>query len=164
MELLSHSCRFRDAEFRELGFNDVIHFVFAAIVGDPDRVLDGIRIRPAMANDRNSLDAKQRSAAIFRIIKPPAKRAECLLSENVSDFRGNRLLQFLPEHGGERFDKAFAQLQRDVAGETIADDNVDLTFENVAAFTVADEVDRGKLQRLERFLREFVSLRVFLTD
>ena len=39
----------------------------------------------------------------------------------------------------------FAQLQRDVAGESVADDDIDIAFENVAALNVADEIDRRRL-------------------
>ena len=44
------------------------------------------------------------------------------------------------------FDQAFADFQGDVADEAVADDHVHVAAENVAAFDVADEVERKLLQ------------------
>ncbi len=64
----------------------------------------------------------------------------------------------------DRFDESFAQLQRDVAGEPVADDDVRFTGVDVAPFDVADEGDRRGLQELMRFARQLVPLGLFFTD
>src|SRR5207302_1731532 len=86
------------------------------------------------------------------------------LGQNVADLSLNGLAQFLSEHGGKRFDQAFAQLERDVAGEAIADNDVDFTFENVPAFHVTDKVQRRQLEGLERLFGQLVSLCVLFAD
>src|SRR3990172_7300462 len=85
---------FREAEFVEFRFDILIHVVLAEFVRDPDGILDGIRLGAAMADNRDSLHAKQRRAAVFGIIQPAPELLKSLLSEDVADLRGKRLFQF----------------------------------------------------------------------
>ena len=61
-------------------------------------------------------------------------------------------------------DQPFAHLQRDVAGEAVADDHVGVAGVDVAPFDVADEVDRRVLEQLVRLARQIVALALFLAD
>ena len=136
------------SEFREFLFDGLIHVVLAELVGDTDGILDRVSIGPAVANDGDSLDPEQRRAAVLRIIQPPLESAKRILGKDVADLCRQRLLKFLAEHRDERFDQSFTEFQRDVAREPVTNDNVDFAFENVAAFDVADEIDRRELRDL----------------
>ena len=136
------SCTSGQSEFHEFLFDGVIHVVFAELVRNTNGILDRIGIGPAVTDDRDSLDPEQRRAAEFGIVQPPLERAKCILRKNVANLRRQRFLKFLAEHRDERFDQSFAEFQRDVSGESVTDDDVDIALENVAAFDVADEVDR----------------------
>ena len=78
--------------------------------------------------------------------------------------RYDRLPQFGLEQTHNRFDQTFAGLQNHVAGETVADDYVNVAGKNVTAFDVADEVDRRILHQLQRLFGQIVSLDVFFAD
>src|SRR6187549_3439263 len=117
-----------------------------------------------MAHDGDSFYSKQRCTAVFRVIETASESVECVLCEDVSNLGGERLLKFLAEHRPECFDKTFAEFQADVAGETIAHDDIDFAFEDVAAFDVPNKIDWRTLQILERFLGQLVSFRVLFAD
>ena len=59
-----------------------------------------------------------------------------------------------PEIAGQRL----AALEQHVADEAVADDDVDIVGEDVAAFDVADEVEPGLLEHLERLARQLRAL------
>src|SRR5436190_12675668 len=152
------------SQLRKLSFDRIVYVVFAELAGDANGILNRIRIRPAMTDNGNSLDAKQRSAAEFGIIQTPLERAKRVLRENSADLCRKSAVQFLAEHFDERFEQSFAEFQRDVSRETIADNHVDITFEDVSTFDVANEIDGSKPQGFECFLRQLVPFRVFFTD
>ena len=131
--------------------------MLAEVVGNPHGVLNGVGIRAPVAHDGDAFEAQQWRAAVLGIVQAPFEFAKGLFCEDIADFSCNRFLQFLTEHCGECLDQAFAQLQRDVAGETVADDDVDVPLENIAPFDITDKVDRRALQRFERFLGQLVS-------
>ena len=72
--------------------------------------------------------------------------SKCILSEDVSNLCGKRLLEFLAEHRAERFDQTFAEFQADIAGEAVAHNNIDFAFENISSFDISDEIDRRALE------------------
>ena len=51
----------------------VVDLAARKLRGDPDRVLDSIRVRTAMANDAHAFDPQQGGAAKLRVIDPLAK-------------------------------------------------------------------------------------------
>ena len=61
-------------------------------------------------------------------------------------------------------DDPFADLQRDVAGEAVADDDVGFAGVDVAALDVADESHRRRLEQLVRLARQLVALALFFAD
>src|SRR5439155_15974148 len=132
----------RDSQLCEFCFNDVIHLMSAELVCYADSVLDCVCVRTPVANDRNSLDAQEGSTAVFGVIETMLELPEGILREDGADFRRERLLQFLLEHGCERFVYSFAQFQCDIAGKTVTDDDIHITCENIASFDVLDEIDR----------------------
>src|SRR5678815_623480 len=148
----------RESEFQELLLNGVIDIVLAELARDADSVFDGVGIGSAVAHDGNPLNSGQRCAAVLRIVEPALESAKCVLSEDGSNFRRKGAMQFLSKHRNERFEQSLTKFQSDVSRESVADNHIDITFEDIAAFNIADEVDGRLAKRLERLLREFVSL------
>ncbi len=74
---------------------------------------------------------------------------------------GRQLLVEQPLH---RFDQAFADLQGDVAGKTVAHDHIGLTRVHVAAFDVPDKPHRRRLEELVRIARQLVALAFLCPD
>ncbi len=64
----------------------------------------------------------------------------------------------------DRFDQSFADLERDVAGEPVADDDVRVPGVDMASFDVADEIDRRALQQTVRVARQLVPLLFLLAN
>ena len=59
-------------------------------------------------------------------------------------------------------DQALTDLQHDVSGKSIADDDVGVPGVDVSALDVADEADRGLFQQLVRLASQLVALALFL--
>src|SRR6266700_568842 len=59
---------------------------------------------------------------------------------------------------------ALGGLESDVSDETIGHDHVHIAAVNVAAFDVADEIQRKLLQQLEGLASQFISLSLFFAD
>src|SRR5206468_6845586 len=55
-------------------------------------------------------------------------------------------------------------LQRDVSDESVADDHVRPSVEDVSTLYVPDEIQRAGFKELQGFLGELVALRVFFPD
>src|SRR5262245_29414653 len=98
MRFLIDPSRACNPQFRELRFNNAIHIVLAELVCNPDSVLNGVRVRAAVANDRDSLHAEQWSSAILGIIETMLELTEGILREDRADFRRKRFLKLLFQH------------------------------------------------------------------
>ena len=64
----------------------------------------------------------------------------------------------------DHLDEPFADLQRDVAGEPVADDHVGRSAVDVARLDVADERERRRLQQPVRLARQLVALGFLFAD
>ena len=99
-----------------------------------------------------------------RVIQPPAKVVERPPRKQRAHLGRHRAGQRLAQHVAHKPAHAFAGLQRHVAHKAVADDHVGLAAEDVAAFNVADEVDRQRLQQRKRLARQVVALGLFFAD
>ena len=81
-----------------------------------------------------------------------------------SDTRGEGARQLLDEERFHRVHQPFADLQRHVPGESIADDDVRLAAVDVARLHVPDEAERRCLEQAVRFARQLVALAFLLAD
>ena len=64
----------------------------------------------------------------------------------------------------DHVDQAFAHLERHVADEAVADDDVDVAAVDVAAFHVADEVEVQALEQRRGGAGQVVALVFFFAD
>src|SRR5438552_6577999 len=142
----------------------VIHVVSVKVKGHADGVLDGARRGTSVTNDRRSLHPQERHTPVLGIVdllaKPPERRA----GQEVPEPRPDRLPDLLPQEMENRLGGAFDRLQRDVADEAVADNDVGLAIEDIAPFNVADEVEGRLLQDPEGLPCDLVALGVLLAD
>ena len=129
-----------------------------------DGVAHRLRRRAAVTDDAQARDAEQRRAAVLRIVDALAEAPERPPRQQVAHLARERALQLLAEQLLDHLDQALAQLQRDVAGEAVAHDDVGLAREHVAGFDVADERERRRFEQLVRLARQLVALAFFLAD
>ena len=129
-----------------------------------DGVAHRLGRRAAVTDDAEAVEAEERRAAVLGVVDAPAEAAERLARQQVADARAERRRQLVVQQALDRLDQPFADLQRDVAGEAVADDDVDVAGVDVAPLDVADEVDRRVLEQLVRLARQLVALALFLAD
>ncbi len=73
-------------------------------------------------------------------------------------------LEFLTQVSAEHLCEPFGSLQRDVADETVAHDDIGDTFVDVVALDVAMKIEPAAAQQLACLPHHFVTLDVFLAD
>ena len=76
----------------QLACNPLIDSTLGEIFGYPDGVPNCLRIRAAMTNYADPVEAEQRSAAIFRIVHAFLEIVKSALREISADFPRNRSL------------------------------------------------------------------------
>jgi hypothetical protein len=111
-----------------------------------------------VADDAATLDPEQRRAAVFGGVDAPPDGVEGPPRERRAELAQRRARQLFPDELHQGLGQRFARLQRHVAGEAAHDDHVGPAAEDVSAFHVADEVQRGALQHLVDLAREVVAL------
>ena len=118
-----------------------------------------------MADDGDAGDAEQRRAAVLRVVDAAAEAPERPPRQQRADPHRERARQLLAQQVLDDLDEPFADLQRDVAGEAVADDHVGVAAVDVAPFDVADEVDSGDAFSSRCASRvSSLPLRLFLAD
>ena len=60
--------------------------------------------------------------------------------------------------------QTFAHFQRDVADETVADNDVGISGINIAAFHIADEMNGQRLEQRSRRAGQLIALVLFFAD
>src|SRR5688572_2478858 len=117
-----------------------------------------------MPDEAQAVDAEERRAAELRRVDAAGESSEGGTRQHRPEARGGRRRQFLAQHRPDRADDAFADLQRDVAGEAVADDDVRLALEQVTGLDVADERQPAGLEGAERLAGELIALERLLAD
>ena len=128
------------------------------------RVLERERVGRAVALDHHALEPDQRRAVV-------AARVDASLERVQSRQRGERDHlakdvpgKFLAQEIAEHLRESLRSLERDVADESIADDDVGRALVDVVALDIAVEVEVGCFQQLGGLLDHIVALDVFLAD
>src|SRR3984957_9848253 len=114
----------------------------AEVAGHAYSVFNGVGIRAAVRDDGNSSNAQKRSTTGFRRVRAFAKIVEGLLGQSVADLRFQGAFDGLFQHALNVLHESFADFQRDVPDEAVANDHVHVATKDVAAFHVAREIQR----------------------
>ncbi len=128
----------------EGGFDAGVDLGLGELGGDADAVHDRLLVRRAVADDADAAHAEQRRAAVLGVVEALLEVVEGLAREQRADLRGDGGLERLAQQRADQFGGALAGLEGDVADEAVADRDVGVAVEEVAAFDVADEVDAAK--------------------
>ena len=92
-----------------------------------------------MADDGDTVDAKERRAAVLGVIDAAAEAPKRTPRQERSNPHGDRTRQLLAQERFHHLDDTLADLQRHVPGEPVADDDVCLAAVDVAGLDVADK-------------------------
>src|SRR5437588_6601850 len=130
--------------------------------GHTDGVFYRIGIGTSMANHADAAHTQKRRATILRIIDLPLQAFERPLRKLCPDLRKNRAFQRLLQQIEDRNRQTFANLQSDVAYETIAHNHVHAAGKKISAFDVPYEMHRTLLQQSIDLAGQHVALDFFL--
>src|SRR3954454_25064780 len=141
-----------------------VHLLFNGLARDAECVLDRERRACAVRNNANAVYPKKRTAAVLFIIRLIPNRSNGILREERADFAHPCTHKLVLEPLKHRDSDRFTRFQDNVSNESVAHDNFDRIFKEMAAFYVADEVKRTWFQHLEYFLRQFRALDILVAE
>src|SRR5436305_7552592 len=81
-----------------------------AFRSDADGILDGVRVRRAMADDGYAFQPKQRRASVLGVIEPSLEVVEGFPREQIADLARDGLLQRLFHHRAHRRNQSLGNL------------------------------------------------------
>src|SRR5205085_5719130 len=127
---------------------------------EADRVRDRTPRRGAVGDDDEAAEAEQIGAAVGVGIEPPAEPIRRRPDQETAELAARRGRDLLAERVEERLDRPLEELQADVAGEAVGDDDVGGAGEELAALDVALEAQVALGEEPVRLERELVPLLV----
>ena len=110
--------------------------------GHANRVLDGGAVGRAVTDDGDALESEQRRSAVLGVVEALLEVLEGRTRQQIAHLAGDGGVQRLLENGAHRLDQSLADLERDIAHKAIADDDVGASVVKVAAFDIAQKVER----------------------
>src|ERR1700730_1555731 len=149
---------------RELLFDLFVHARAGESRSHANRVFHGVGVRTAVANHADASDTQQRRAAVLRVINRLSQRLEGAFRKHRAHLREDGSVQRLFQQTENLKRQAFANLQRDIPHESVADNDVHLSRKKIAAFDISYEMHGAFLQAGEHFARQLVALDLFFTD
>src|SRR6476659_4875805 len=141
-----------------------VHFLFNGLGGDAQRVLNRQRRASTVRDDANAIYPEKRTTAVLFIIRLILNRSNGILREECADFSHPCKHELVRERLKHRHRDRFACFQDNVANESVAHDNFNRIFKEMAAFYVANEVERTWFQHLEYFLGQFGALNIVVAE
>ena len=152
--------------------NAIVHPVQQAvasrIIGPVQRLLESKGIGGAMALEHQAAQAEQRGAVVAAMIDPRLEVLEHRQSHQRGQPGIQRARELLLDEARQHRCKAFGRLERDVADEPVAHDDVGRALEDVVAFDIAVEVElplaRGFAQQLAGLLDRLAALDRLFAD
>src|SRR6266496_2868869 len=108
--------------------------------------------------------SQQVGAAVRVRVEPRAQPSRGGADQQTTELAPRRRADLLPQGVEELLDGAFQQLQRDVAGEPVRDDDVRGAAQQLARLGVATEVETAAGEELVRLERQLIALLRLLAD
>src|SRR6476620_3156903 len=141
-----------------------VHLLFNGLASDAQRILDLQRRARTVRDYANAIYPEKRTAAVFFIIRLVLNRSNGVPREECADFSHPCTHELVLEPLKHRHRDRFACFQNDVANESVAHDNFNRIFKEMATFYVANEVKRTWFQHLEYFLGQFGALDILVAE
>src|SRR5882724_7942662 len=141
-----------------------VHLLFNRLCGHPQCVLDCKRRACAMRDNADAVDAEKGTAAVLFVIRLRLNGSNGILCEECAGFSHGCTHELVLEPLKHRHRDRFARFQDNVANKSVAHDNFNRIFKEMAAFYVANEVKRTWFQHLEYFLGQFGALDILVAE
>ncbi len=132
--------------------------------GDADRVADRESRGDPVADDDIPVNAQERSATGFFIVRFLADGGKGGLQEPSGDRGDGILAEFAADERDRGLQNAFHHFEDDIADESVADNAICFAGEKIASFDIADKIQGGLPEKLVGFLKNFGALGFFLSD
>ena len=142
----------------------IIDAVLDGLDGHADGVADGLDAGTAVGNDADSVDSEEKGTAVFFVTGFFLDGFKGGAGEPSSRHTEGRFLDFVFEPLENCGGDTFAGFEYDISDESVADDDFDGTFKEIASFDVADEMNGGVGEKLEALFSEAIAFGVLGAD
>src|SRR5579864_6880532 len=102
-----------------------------------------------MCAEARTFYSKQRRTAVLSVVQPLFEIGKSTARKQKSNLPRNSFRESFLQRGADEVHHALGSLQRYVSDESVGDDHIYFPVVNIAAFYVADEVERQLFQELE---------------
>src|SRR5579872_2996606 len=123
-----------------------------------------MRVRTSVPDDGNASYTQQRRAAVFRVIDLFSKSLVSFFREHISNLRTQCALQSVLKQPHNVLRDAFADFQRHVPDEPVANDDIHGSTENFSSLDIADKIQRRLFQADVRLACQLITLHFFFAD
>src|ERR1700730_461310 len=117
------------------------HLAVNGVARDADRIVGGTGIRAAVRDYRHPVDTQEAGPAELPPIGAPADRPQLGADQQPTEGRERVPLDRVAHALEDELGGTLCGLDQDVAAKAVRDDDIGLSFEDVLAFDVADEID-----------------------
>jgi hypothetical protein len=148
----------------EFFFDEAVDAGLGELCCNADAIADGAVVGGAVTDDADAADAEQGCSAVLGGVSFALEGGEGLAREQRADLGGDGLLERILEHVADEAGEALGGLEGHIAHKTIADDDVGVPVVDVAAFDIADEVERQTLDEGESLSGKLVAFAFFFAD
>ncbi len=93
-----------------------------------------------MADDADAAHAQERRAAVLRVINRLSQRFKGAFRKHPTHLRNQRAVDGSAQQAENLKRQAFANLERNVANESIADDHVHVAGKKISTLDIADKM------------------------
>src|SRR5215471_7240277 len=113
-----------------------VHVLLDRIPRRANSVFDGLRVRTAMGNDRDTVKPDEGRAPIFGIVQTAVGVSEGLPSHEITQTTREIFLKSAFQNFASERCGPFHRLERHVTGEAYADDDIDVAVNNIPSLIV----------------------------
>src|SRR5688572_26713978 len=133
----NRACVLSCVEIADLRPDLRVDLVVDEVARDAHGVLDRLRVGAAVADDAAAVDAEERRAAVLGVVDALLEVVHRPLEHQRADLARRRPGELGAEHLADHLAEGLAGFEDDVADEPVADHDVGVAVEDVAAFGVA---------------------------
>ena len=156
----------RQSTTATLQFRQVVHHAMTGGgVGQAQSTDDRQGFAAAMADHADAIDPQQQSAPMLGVVQPLLDPLEIAAQKGRAHLAPTPPWKFSPQDSKQHAAHGFQELEQNIAGEAVADNNVKLPGEHISAFAVPGEMQTLFVtQEFKAAESQVISLALLLTD
>ena len=156
----------RQSTTATLQFRQVVHDAMTGGgMGQPQSADNRQGFAAAVADDADAIDPEQQSSSVLGMVQSLLDALEIASQECRADLSSTSTGKLSPQDAEQHAAHRFEKLEQNIAGESVADDDIKLSGQHIPAFAVPGEMQTLFVtQEFKAAESQVISLALLLTD